>query len=106
MSIHYRFSKQAFLQDVPNPVELPDGTKSFQDFMGSRCNRFQNPEAAAKNRIQEPAKTLYYWNAPPGYDEDRMTAVSIEGLIRNCIHCLKAIACSLRICQIHGIVAG
>ncbi|KAK3082700.1 hypothetical protein FSP39_003104 [Pinctada imbricata] len=44
-------SKQAFLQDVPNPHELPDGSPSFKDFMGSRNNRFANPEAAAKNHI-------------------------------------------------------
>merc|ERR1712088_768227 len=30
------FSKQAFLADVANPYQLPDGTPSFQDFMGSK----------------------------------------------------------------------
>uniref|UniRef100_K1QVF4 Heterogeneous nuclear ribonucleoprotein L n=1 Tax=Magallana gigas TaxID=29159 RepID=K1QVF4_MAGGI len=44
-------SKQAFLQDVPNPYELPDGTPSFKDYMGSRNNRYANPEAASKNHI-------------------------------------------------------
>lgn len=44
-------SKQAFLQDVPQPHDLPDGTPSFKDFMGNRNNRFTNPEAASKNRI-------------------------------------------------------
>ena len=48
-----RFSKQAFLQDVPNPHDLPDGTISFMDFMGSRNNRFTTPEAAQKNHILE-----------------------------------------------------
>ena len=47
-------SKQAFLQDVPNPHELPDGAPSFKDYMGSRNNRFTNPTAASKNHI------LYY----------------------------------------------
>jgi len=63
-------SKQAFLQDVPNPHNLPDGTPSFKDFMGNRNNRFTNPEAASKNRIQSPAKILHFFNAPPGITED------------------------------------
>ena len=46
-----RFSKQAFLQDVPNPHDLVDGTPSFMDFMGNRNNRFTTPEAAQKNNI-------------------------------------------------------
>lgn len=46
-----RYSKQAFIQDVPNPVDLSDGTVSFMDYMGNRNNRFTTPEAAAKNHI-------------------------------------------------------
>ncbi|XP_076464573.1 heterogeneous nuclear ribonucleoprotein L-like isoform X1 [Babylonia areolata] len=65
-------SKQAFLQDVLNPHELPDGTPSFKDFMGNRNNRFTNPEAAAKNRIQSPAKILHFFNAPPAITEDEL----------------------------------
>lgn len=65
-------SKQAFLQDVPNPHELPDGTPSFKDFMGNRNNRFTNPEAASKNRIQSPAKVLHFFNAPPGITEEEL----------------------------------
>ncbi|KAL3873206.1 hypothetical protein ACJMK2_036349 [Sinanodonta woodiana] len=53
-------SKQAFLQDVPNPHELIDGTSSFKDYMGNRNNRFTTPEAASKNRIQTPSKILHY----------------------------------------------
>jgi len=48
---HFRISKQAFIQDVPNPIDLPDGSPSFLDYMGSRNNRFTTPEAAAKNHI-------------------------------------------------------
>lgn len=66
-------SKQAFIQDVPSPIELSDGTKSFVDFMGSRNNRFTTPEAAAKNRIQPPSKCLYFFNAPPTIDEETLT---------------------------------
>lgn len=68
-------SKQAFLQDVPNPHTLPDGSPSFKDFMGSRNNRFTNPEAASKNRIQGPAKVLHYFNAPPNITEEEICQV-------------------------------
>jgi len=72
------FSKQAFLQDVPNPHDLPDDTPSFQDFMGNRNNRFTNPEAAAKNRIAPPAKTLYYFNAPAHFAEEQLNQMIAE----------------------------
>nr|XP_022315358.1 heterogeneous nuclear ribonucleoprotein L-like [Crassostrea virginica]XP_022315359.1 heterogeneous nuclear ribonucleoprotein L-like [Crassostrea virginica] len=62
-------SKQAFLQDVPNPYQLPDGTPSFKDFMGSRNNRYANPEQASKNRIMAPTKVLHYFNVPPDLSE-------------------------------------
>ncbi|KAK7103356.1 hypothetical protein V1264_018272 [Littorina saxatilis] len=68
-------SKQAFLQDVPNPHDLPDATPSFKDFMGNRNNRFTNPEAASKNRIQSPAKVLHFFNAPPGITEDEIREI-------------------------------
>uniref|UniRef100_A0A0B6ZTT6 RRM domain-containing protein n=1 Tax=Arion vulgaris TaxID=1028688 RepID=A0A0B6ZTT6_9EUPU len=65
-------SKQAFLQEVPNPHELPDGTSSYKDLMGNRNNRFTNPEAAQKNRIQSPSKVLHFFNAPPGLTEEEV----------------------------------
>lgn len=64
------FSKQAFLNDVQQPYDLPDGTPSFKDFMGNRNNRFTNPEAASKNRISAPSKVLHFFNAPHGVTED------------------------------------
>ena len=70
-------SKQAYLQDVPNPYELADGTPSFKDFMGCRNNRFQNLEAALKNRIQSPSKVLHFYNAPPNLTEEELMAVSL-----------------------------
>ncbi|KAK2170731.1 hypothetical protein LSH36_1g24020 [Paralvinella palmiformis] len=76
------FSKQAFLQDVPNPHDLADGTPSFMDFMGNRNNRFTNPEAAAKNRIQSPSKTLYYWNAPPGITEAQINELFTDADVK------------------------
>ncbi|KAK3774192.1 hypothetical protein RRG08_001327 [Elysia crispata] len=65
-------SKQAFLQEVPNPHELPDGSSSYKDFMGNRNNRFTNPEAAQKNRIQSPSKVLHFFNAPPSISEEEV----------------------------------
>jgi len=62
------FSKQAFLADVQQPYELPDGTPSFMDFMGNKNNRFINPEMASKNRIQPPSKILHFFNTPPGLE--------------------------------------
>jgi heterogeneous nuclear ribonucleoprotein L len=62
------FSKQAFLADVQQPYELPDGTHSFMDFMGNKNNRFINPEMASKNRIQPPSKILHFFNTPPGLE--------------------------------------
>lgn len=64
------FSKQAFLADVANPYQLPDGTPSFQDFMGSKNNRFINPEMASKNRIQPPSKILHFFNTPPNLEAE------------------------------------
>lgn len=52
----HRYSKQAFLADVQQPYDLPDGTPSFKDYMGNKNNRFINPEMASKNRIQPPSK--------------------------------------------------
>ncbi|XP_055944686.1 heterogeneous nuclear ribonucleoprotein L-like [Argiope bruennichi] len=69
------FSKQAFLNDVPQPFTLPDGTPSFKDYMGNRNNRFTNPEAASKNRILPPSKMLHFFNAPFGISEDEMKKV-------------------------------
>lgn len=64
------FSKQAFLADVQAPYQLADGTPSFQDFMGSKNNRFINPEMASKNRIQPPSKILHFFNTPPGLEAE------------------------------------
>ena len=50
------YSKQAFLADVQQPYDLPDGSPSFKDYMGNKNNRFINPEQASKNRIQPPSK--------------------------------------------------
>lgn len=56
------YSKQAFLADVQQPYDLPDGTPSFKDYMGNKNNRFINPEQASKNRIQPPSKVVIHTN--------------------------------------------
>ncbi|KAK3861539.1 hypothetical protein Pcinc_032513 [Petrolisthes cinctipes] len=73
------YSKQAFLADVQQPYDLPDGTPSFKDYMGNKNNRFINPEMASKNRIQPPSKILHFFNTPPGLDEDTLKQVFMEG---------------------------
>lgn len=72
------FSKQAFLTDVQSPFLLPDGTPSFIDFMGSKNNRFMNPEMASKNRIQPPTKILHFFNTPPNLEENSIAKLFTE----------------------------
>ena len=72
------FSKQAFLADVQSPYQLPDGSLSFQDFMGSKNNRFINPEMASKNRIQPPSKILHFFNTPPGLEAEDIEAIFVK----------------------------
>ena len=74
------YSKQAFLNDVQQPFELPDGSPSFKDFMGNRNNRFTNPEAAGKNRISPPAKVLHFFNAPYGMTEEDILNIFRENM--------------------------
>jgi len=70
--IQVGYSKQAYLNDVQQPHDLPDSTPSFKDYMGNRNNRFTNPDAAGKNRIQPPSRVLHFFNTPFGVDEEEM----------------------------------
>jgi len=72
------YSKQAFLADVQQPYDLPDGTPSFKDYMGNKNNRFINPEQASKNRIQPPSKILHFFNTPPSISDQTMREVFLE----------------------------
>jgi len=72
------YSKQAFLADVQIPFLLSDNTPSFQDFMGSKNNRFMNPEMASKNRIQPPANILHFFNTPPSLEENDIEKLFID----------------------------
>lgn len=69
------FSKQAYLNDVKAPFDLPDGTCSYKDYMGNRNNRFTNPESASKNRIFHPANVLHFFNAPYGITEQDIISI-------------------------------
>lgn len=71
-------SKQMFLTDSGQSSELDDGTPSFVDFSNSRNNRFTTTQQAAKNRIQNPAKVLHYFNAPTDLDEGKVKTLCEE----------------------------
>uniref|UniRef100_A0AAY4DND4 RRM domain-containing protein n=1 Tax=Denticeps clupeoides TaxID=299321 RepID=A0AAY4DND4_9TELE len=57
---------------------LEDGTNSFKDFHGSRNNRFNSPEQAAKNRIQHPSNVLHFFNAQPDVTSDVFSQICEE----------------------------
>jgi heterogeneous nuclear ribonucleoprotein L len=73
--IQVGYSKQAYLNDVQQPYDLPDATASFKDYMGNRNNRFTNPDSAGKNRIQPPSRVLHFFNTPFGIKEDEMKKI-------------------------------
>ena len=51
---------------------LPDKTMGFEDFTHSKFNRFNTPQSASKNRVQDPKATLHFYNAPPEMNEDKI----------------------------------
>nr|XP_026692528.1 heterogeneous nuclear ribonucleoprotein L-like isoform X1 [Ciona intestinalis] len=71
-------SKQLYLTDTGPVGDLPNGTPAQVDFGNSRNNRFQTNEQAAKNRIQNPAKVLHYYNAPLELNEEKMKEICQE----------------------------
>jgi len=76
--IQVGYSKQAYLNDVQQPYDLPDATPSFKDYMGNRNNRFTNPDSAGKNRIQPPSRVLHFFNTPFGIKDDEMKKIFEE----------------------------
>merc|ERR1719481_1202647 len=64
LKLRLDWSKKAYIDEVRNPHELPDGSSSYQDFTRDRNNRFDTPERAAKNRIIAPTKILHFFNIP------------------------------------------
>ncbi|CDW55109.1 RRM 5 and RRM 1 and RRM 6 domain containing prote in [Trichuris trichiura] len=71
--IHIVVSRQSQLNEVRDPATMPDGSSSFKDYTGYRFQRFTSPEIATKNRIIQPQKFLYFFNAPPDVTEQRLT---------------------------------
>jgi len=68
-------SKQAYLDDVMNPHQLPDGTIGYMDFIGSRNQRYLTPDSASRNRPVAPTSSLYFYNAPPNIEDDTLREV-------------------------------
>lgn len=68
-------SRQARLNEVREPTELPDKTLSYKDYSSTRNNRFLSADIAAKNRINAPQKYLYFFNAPPHISEEDLLDV-------------------------------
>lgn len=67
--IQLSFSKQTYLQDIGNPHLLPDGSLAYQNYTGSKNNRYNGPDAVNKNRAQPPSAVHYFFNAPPNVSE-------------------------------------
>ena len=65
-------SRQSYIEEIRNPYELPDGEKSFENFIGDKNNRFSTPKQAAKNRRCPPSKTLHFYNVPKMEDDSLM----------------------------------
>lgn len=64
LKLRLDWSKKAYIDEVRNPHELPDGSMSYGDFTRDRNNRFDTPERAAKNRVIAPTKILHFYNVP------------------------------------------
>lgn len=45
------------------------------DYKDTRNNRFMTPEAAAKNRVNAPGKSIYFFNAPRDITADQIADV-------------------------------
>ena len=88
--INITYSKQNILADVHNPYQLPDSSPSFQDFTGSKLNRFLSAKNVSKNRIQRPSNTLHYFNTPPEMTESDLKDI-FRGQVDNKCN-LKSIA--------------
>ena len=63
------------MNPVLRPSDLRDGTPSYKEYMYSRNNRYQTPDAAQKNKPVAPSNVLHWFNAPPGMDENRIIEI-------------------------------
>ena len=69
-------SRKPYVEEIRNPYDLPDGEKSFENFIGDRNNRFSTPKQAAKNRKSPPSKILHFYNVPKMEDDSLMDVFS------------------------------
>lgn len=81
-SVRLDYSKAEFIGNIRNPQTCWDGTPTFMDFEGSRKNRFDTPDRAAKNRIVPPTKTLHFYNLPKMEDEELCEKFADQGAVR------------------------
>jgi len=75
--INIELSRKMYVEEIRSPYDLPNGDKSFENFIGDRNNRFNTPQQAAKNRLMPPTKTLHFYNVPK-MDEDSMMDIFTE----------------------------
>jgi len=75
-SLSFDESRKGYVEEIRNPYELPDGEKSFENFIGDKNNRFSTPKQAAKNRKCPPSKTLHFYNVPKMEDDSLMDIFS------------------------------
>ncbi|KFD52704.1 hypothetical protein M513_06360 [Trichuris suis] len=76
--IHVSFSRQPYLNEVRDPPSMHDGTPSYKEYSDSRLQRFTSPHIATKNRVIQPQKYLYFFNAPPNVTEDHLISLFEE----------------------------
>jgi len=74
--LSFEESRKHYVEEIRNPYELPDGEKSFENFIGDKNNRFSTPKQAAKNRKCPPTKTLHFYNVPKMEDDSLMDVFS------------------------------
>jgi len=74
--LSFEESRKHYVEEIRNPYDLPDGEKSFENFIGDKNNRFSTPKQAAKNRKCPPTKTLHFYNVPKMEDDSLMDVFS------------------------------
>uniref|UniRef100_A0A5S6QNS4 RRM domain-containing protein n=1 Tax=Trichuris muris TaxID=70415 RepID=A0A5S6QNS4_TRIMR len=77
-TIHVCFSRQPYLNEVRDPPPMHDGSPSYKEYSDSRLQRFTSPHIATKNRVIQPQKYLYFFNAPPNVTEDHLVSLFEE----------------------------
>lgn len=74
--LNIEVSKKMYVEEIRRPYDLPNGDKSFENFIGDKNNRFNTPQQAAKNRLIPPSKILHFYNVPKMDDDSMMDIFS------------------------------